>query len=123
MIRFARDSGKDRTREVMRMKLLCAATLNLACVSAQAVGNISPVEVVGVFVRESRIDIHLSAPHGNPMNCAIDTELVLLAEEFQNSKTMAAAVLGAHLAEKKISGWVGGCHDGRGKLHAIHVEK
>lgn len=74
-------------------------------------------------MRESRVDVLLASPHGNPMGCANTTELIIVSGEFDNSKAMVAAVLAAHLSGKRISGWIQSCLDGRRKLSAVNVEK
>jgi hypothetical protein len=102
----------------LRLGILLSTSFN-----AFAVGNISPVEISGVYVRESRVDIYLTTAHTNPNGCSITNQLVLIADEFKNTNQMYSAILSAHMAGKKISGYVGVCHDNRAKLHAVHVEK
>ena len=99
------------------------ATLLFFTNQAFAVGNFDPVEISSVYIREGRTDIYLVTPHSNPKNCPDPTALTILADEFPNSKLMVGSVLGAHLAGKKITGWIGGCHDSIGKLFAVSVEK
>jgi hypothetical protein len=106
----------------IRIKLFAAALL-LTSLSANAVGNFGAVEIAGVYVRESRVDIILAAVHSNPTGCVNTTELVLIIDEYPGTKAMIAAVLAAHLAGRKISGFIASCHDDRGKLVAVNVER
>lgn len=111
------------TSIINSIKILFGVFISLAWHTASAIGNIEPVEIRDVYVREYRIDIILVQPYSNPLACENNTMLVLKADEFPTSKSMVAAVLGAHIAGKKISGWVGECYDGGGKLNAVNVEK
>jgi hypothetical protein len=103
------------------MKILLSIFLALTSLGANAMGNMSSAGISGVYIRESRVDVVLTAPHNNPTGCPIATELVIL-NEAQNFKIIVAAILAAHLAGRKISGWIADCNDGRARITAIFVE-
>ncbi len=90
--------------------------------SALAVGNFEPVNIKSVFVRENRIDIYLEKEHANPTGCSNKSVLLIMANESTNSGQMIAAAMAAHLAGRKISGWIVGCADQWGKLSAINID-
>jgi len=104
------------------MKVILVVMLLTISNLVLAVGNITAVEIDGVYVREERVDVYLKSPHSNPGNCEVLTQLVLISGEFKNSELMYSAILSAHMAGKKISGYVYGCHDNRAKLHAVYIE-
>ncbi|WP_155732808.1 hypothetical protein [Pseudoalteromonas luteoviolacea] len=59
----------------------------------------------------------------NPAKCANPKRLTILNGETPNSDAMLSAALAAHMAGRRISGFVGVCHDGLGKVSAIYIEE
>lgn len=91
-------------------------------VQAYAIGNLSPIGIKGVYVRESRTDVVLETDHNNPTDCINNRILIIVADEFANSDQMVSAFMAAHLAGRKVSGWVLNCSGEWGKLSAINIE-
>tara|TARA_Y100000588_G_C13903204_1_gene773803 strand:- start:390 stop:707 length:318 start_codon:yes stop_codon:yes gene_type:complete len=88
-----------------------------------AVGNLSPVNIEGIYVREGRTDIYLKEDSNNPLNCTHANLLTILNGEYLNSDAILSAAIAAHMTGKKISGYVGACDSGMGKLSAIYIEE
>lgn len=90
--------------------------------SVFAAGNLSAVNIEGIYVRESRTDIYLVENNNNPLGCTNAKRLVIITDEFSNSDAMLSAAIAAQMAGRKISGRAVSCHDGLQKLSSIYIE-
>ncbi|AOT08198.1 hypothetical protein [Pseudoalteromonas luteoviolacea] len=100
------------------MKKLLLSLLLIPSLS-HAVGNISAVNIESIYVRESRTDIYLKQPTN--ISCANKQRLTILNGEYPNSDAMLSLAIAAHASGKKITAYVGVCHDGLGKVTAINM--
>lgn len=107
----------------MSKYIYAAVFLGAIANDVYAIGNMHSVKIKSIFVRESRVDIYLENPHNNPTACSNATELVILANEFENSTFMYTAALAAHMAQRPITGYIADCHDNRAKLSAISIDQ
>lgn len=88
-----------------------------------ALGNFNAVNIKQIYVREGVVDVYLTSAHSNPTGCTVDTVIRLNANEHLNTNLMYSALLSAHVANRKISGWLGRCDsEGRAVIHAINIE-
>lgn len=60
------------------MKYILAVFLVICCLPVHAIGNLTPVNIQGVYVRESRTDVILEVDHNNPTGCENTKTLIIL---------------------------------------------